>query len=200
MLQSMSFEKQSWNNPEGPEGPRDKVNILLVDDRPENLAALEATLGDLDQNLFKAASGHEALKLLLDHEFALILLDVEMPHMDGFELARMIRGRNQSRQLPSSSSPRSARVNFTCFRDTPWAQSEEDGYSLIARLRARRPEQGGHLPAIALTAFNTPKDREQLLQAGFHMHVPKPVEPTDLVDSMARLTGHYSARAHRRQF
>ena len=100
MLESMSFEKQSWNNPERPEGPRDKVNILLVDDRPENLTALEATLGDLDQNLFKAASGHEALKLLLDHEFALILLDVEMPHMDGFELARMIRGRNQSRHTP----------------------------------------------------------------------------------------------------
>ncbi|HEX2520755.1 MAG TPA: hybrid sensor histidine kinase/response regulator, partial [Terriglobia bacterium] len=77
---------------------------------------------------------------------------------------------------------------------------KEDGYSLIARLRARTPEQGGQLPAIALTAFNAPKDRERLLQAGFHMHVPKPVEPTDLVDSIARLTGHYSARAHRRQF
>ena len=100
MLESMSFEKQSWNNPEGPEGPRDKVNILLVDDRPENLAALEATLGDPRPEPFQSRLRTWALKLLLDHEFALILLDVEMPHMDGFELARMIRGRNQSRHTP----------------------------------------------------------------------------------------------------
>jgi len=74
---------------------------------------------------------------------------------------------------------------------------DEDGYSLISRVRSRAPEQGGQLPAIALTAFSMPKDREQLLRAGFQMHVAKPVEPNHLVDSIARLIGHSSGKAHR---
>jgi|GEM_PF-1162269 len=69
----------------------DKVNILLVDDQPGKLLAYEAMLSDLGENLIKANSGNEALEHLLETEFAVVLLDVCMPNIDGFELARLIR-------------------------------------------------------------------------------------------------------------
>jgi PAS domain S-box-containing protein len=77
-----------------------KVNILLVDDRADKLLALEAVLSSLGQNLVKARSGKEALKVLLKREFAVILLDVSMPVMDGFETASMIRQRSTSEHTP----------------------------------------------------------------------------------------------------
>src|SRR5689334_5763648 len=77
-----------------------KANILLVDDRPDKLLALEAVLSSLGQNVIKAKSGREALKHLLQHEFAVILLDVCMPVMDGFETAALIRGRASSEHTP----------------------------------------------------------------------------------------------------
>ncbi|MEO5802223.1 MAG: ATP-binding protein [Verrucomicrobiota bacterium] len=77
-----------------------KVNILLVDDRPDKLLALEAVLSDLNQNLVKVKSGKEALRELLHHEFAVILLDVAMPIMDGFETAALIRKRMNSEHTP----------------------------------------------------------------------------------------------------
>jgi len=77
-----------------------KVNILLVDDRPENLVALESVLSSLGQNLVKASSGMEALKRLLDHDFAVILLDVQMPELDGFETATLIRARERTQHTP----------------------------------------------------------------------------------------------------
>ena len=80
--------------------PDDRVNILLVDDQPANLVALEAMLQGLGQNLIKAESGREALRWLLTHEFAVILLDVKMPDMDGFETAQLIRERDKSRHTP----------------------------------------------------------------------------------------------------
>jgi signal transduction histidine kinase len=78
----------------------DKVNILLVDDQPANLVALEAILADLGQNLVKAHSGSEALRFLLADDFAVILLDIQMQDLDGFETARLIRGREKSRPTP----------------------------------------------------------------------------------------------------
>ena len=76
------------------------VNILLVDDHPENLVALEAILDSLGQNLVRAYSGEEALRALLHQDFAVILLDVQMPGMDGFETAALIRQRQRSRNTP----------------------------------------------------------------------------------------------------
>ncbi len=77
-----------------------RVKILLVDDQPENLLALEAVLETLGQELVKANSGMEALRHLLDTDFAAILLDVKMPEMDGFECAALIRQRERSRDTP----------------------------------------------------------------------------------------------------
>jgi signal transduction histidine kinase len=77
-----------------------KADILLVDDDPKNLLALEALLEPLGQNLQRARSGEQALRLLLKENFAVILLDVRMPGMDGFETARMIRGRERSQHTP----------------------------------------------------------------------------------------------------
>ena len=78
----------------------EKVNLLLVDDRPENLLALEAILEPLGQNLVRAESGEEALRRLLHDDFAVILLDVQMPGMNGFEVAKIIKSREKSRYIP----------------------------------------------------------------------------------------------------
>jgi two-component system sensor histidine kinase/response regulator len=77
-----------------------KVNILLVDDQPEGLVVLESILADLDQNLVQARSGRDALRHLLAEDFAVILLDVQMPDMDGYETAALIRTRPRSRTTP----------------------------------------------------------------------------------------------------
>ncbi|HEX3744893.1 MAG TPA: ATP-binding protein [Bryobacteraceae bacterium] len=76
------------------------MKILLVDDTPENLVSLEAALMGLGEDLVMAQSGKEALRHLLNDDFAAILLDVRMPEMDGFETAELIRSRPRSRQIP----------------------------------------------------------------------------------------------------
>ncbi|GAA4589957.1 response regulator [Planotetraspora phitsanulokensis] len=78
----------------------DRAKVLLVDDREENLIALEAILSSLDLLPIRARSGEEALKALLATEFALILLDVRMPGMDGFETAAHIKRRERTRNIP----------------------------------------------------------------------------------------------------
>jgi PAS domain S-box-containing protein len=78
----------------------EKVNILLVDDQTSNLLALESILDDMDLNLVRAESGRGALRALLEREFAVILLDVQMPDLDGFETASLIRERDKSRGTP----------------------------------------------------------------------------------------------------
>ncbi len=77
-----------------------KTSVLLVDDRPENLVALSSILDDMDLDIVTASSGEEALGHLLDREYAIVLMDVQMPEMDGFETAELMRGRKSTRSIP----------------------------------------------------------------------------------------------------
>lgn len=135
-----------------------KVNILLVDDHPENLLALEAILEPLGQNLVKANSGMEALRSLLNQDFAVILLDVQMPEMDGFETAILIRQRERSRHTP---------IIF----QTAYHTNENNifkGYSLGAVDYLLKPIEPGILKSKVATFVdlfqNTAQVKQQALQ------------------------------------
>lgn len=97
-IQPVSSEPES--PPEPQPGDSSRVNILLVDDREENLLALEAILEPLGQTLVRASSGEEALRELLLRDFAVILLDVQMPGMNGLETARYVKSRPRTRSVP----------------------------------------------------------------------------------------------------
>jgi signal transduction histidine kinase/DNA-binding response OmpR family regulator len=84
----------------GAAGAREAVKILVVDDREDNLLATESVLRNPEYELVLARSGHEALRFLLHGECALILLDVQMPELDGFETARLVRGNERTRAIP----------------------------------------------------------------------------------------------------
>lgn len=99
----------------------EKVNILIVDDRPEKLVAITVILESLNENVVTATSGREALRQLLQTDFAVILLDVNMPGMDGFETAALIRQRRRSEHTPI--------IFITAFHDETHATA---GYSLGA--------------------------------------------------------------------
>jgi len=77
-----------------------KTKVLIVDDKPENLVALEVVLKDLDVDIIRATSGNEALKATLHNDFALALLDIQMPEMDGYELASILREEEKTSRLP----------------------------------------------------------------------------------------------------
>ena len=76
------------------------AKILVVDDREENLFAMEKILKTLGCEIYKAHSGYEAMSFTLRHDFALILLDVNMPEMNGFELAEILRGHKKTKLIP----------------------------------------------------------------------------------------------------
>ena len=77
-----------------------KIKILIVDDKPENLLVLESLIDDPDVELVKASSGNEALAAMFDHDFALVLLDVHMPEMDGYEVAELMRSKKRTKNIP----------------------------------------------------------------------------------------------------
>src|SRR5215831_12983318 len=100
-----------------------QINILLVDDNPANLVSLETILQAPDRNLVRALSGDEALKFLVNKEAAVILLDVRMPDMDGFETAALIRKRERTRDVP---------IIFLTAYDSAGDTSATRGYELGA--------------------------------------------------------------------
>lgn len=77
-----------------------KFNILIVDDRPENLLTLEGILENEELNILKAHSGNEALSIMLEHNVSLVLMDVQMPGMDGFEVAEIMRSTDRTKYIP----------------------------------------------------------------------------------------------------
>jgi CheY-like chemotaxis protein len=104
-----------------PMSKQEKVNILVVDDLPEKILAMELILEELGENVISVRSGREALRQLLHYDFAVILLDVNMPDMDGFETAALIRQRKRSAHTPI--------IFITAFSDEMHAAQ---GYSLGA--------------------------------------------------------------------
>lgn len=94
----------------------EKINVLAVDDVEQNLIAIEALIASPTVNVLKASSGNEALEMLLSHDVALALLDVQMPQMDGFELATLIRGSERTRSIPLIFLTAAAREPEKFFR------------------------------------------------------------------------------------
>ncbi|MCB0429220.1 MAG: response regulator [Flavobacteriales bacterium] len=93
-----------------------KPKVLMVDDHMENLVALDRLLKDMNLDLYKATSGNEALKLTLRHDFALALLDIQMPEMDGYELAEILRSEEKTAQMPFIFISAIYTTNLNVFR------------------------------------------------------------------------------------
>lgn len=103
MDKKINMENQdlpNHNDKQGEDHSTPVIKILMVDDRKENLIALDRLLRDLDVELFKAESGNEALRLTLYHDFALALIDIQMPGMDGYELAGLLRSDKKTAHIP----------------------------------------------------------------------------------------------------
>lgn len=82
------------------ENVNEKFNILIVDDRKENLITLESIIKNPELNIIEALSGNEALALMLEYNISLVLMDVRMPVMDGFETAELMRGSERTKNIP----------------------------------------------------------------------------------------------------
>lgn len=141
--------------------PVPRTSILLVDDHPENLLTLEAILGGLGENLVRANSGQEALRCLLDQDFAVILLDVQMPDMDGFETAALIRSRARSCQTPI--------IFLTAFSTSD--QLMFKGYSLGAVDYLHKPVDPGILTSKVTVFVELFKKTEALKQQAAQLTV-----------------------------
>ncbi|HEV7800908.1 MAG TPA: response regulator [Burkholderiales bacterium] len=125
------------------------VKVLVVDDEPDARALLKRVLDECDAEVFTASNAVEALAVVQQHRPHVLVSDIGMPDVDGYELLRRIRTLGEA--------------------------------------------NGGKLPAIALTAFARSEDRTRALRAGFLVHVSKPLEPSELIATVAAVAGHSGA-------
>ncbi|HKE06117.1 MAG TPA: PAS domain S-box protein [Blastocatellia bacterium] len=127
------------------------VRVLVVDDDEDARDVLSAVLGNYGAEVMTAVSAAQALDILATEKWDVLVSDINMPGMDGYELIR--------------------------------------------RVRAMKPEKGGRIPAVALTAYARAEDRVQALQAGYQTHVPKPIEPAELEVVVATLAKNFNRGA-----
>jgi PAS domain S-box-containing protein len=165
----------------------DRVSILLVDDRPDKLMALEAVLADLGQKLVKATSGKDALKAILKQDFAVILLDVNMPGMDGFETAALIRQRKKSEKTPI--------IFFTALSDTDTHVTR--GYSLGAVDYLRIPVEPDILRAKVAAFVDLYKKTEKVKQQAEMM---RELQEREHRTQLAAATDQLEAETKRNRF
>jgi CheY-like chemotaxis protein len=136
-----------------------QARILLVDDRPENLVALEATLSSLNQILVPVRSGEQAVEAVLADEYAVVLLDIMMPGMDGFETATQIKRHAKSRDVPiifltaATAQPEQAfrgyaagAVDYLAKPFDPWVLKAK--VSVFVDLYLKREEGGAQHPVL----------------------------------------------------
>jgi signal transduction histidine kinase len=146
----------------------DIAKLLIVDDLPENLLALEALLREERTVVFSATSGDEALSLLLEHEFALALVDVQMPGMTGFELAELIRGSSRTMHLPIvfvSAADREPSYPFKGYENgaVDFLYKPLDGHAVKSKVRVftelYRKDRALRRQLLALEAARAGQDR-----------------------------------------
>jgi CheY-like chemotaxis protein len=121
------------------------LTVLIVDDQPDARDLIQRVLEGCDATVLTAATSAQALDLVERYKPDVMVTDIGMPDVDGYEL--------------------------------------------LKRVRALGPERGGKVPAIALTAFARTEDRTRALRAGFLVHLAKPVDPSELVATVASVTG-----------
>ncbi len=170
------------------------VNVLLVDDQAANLIALEAVLEPFGERLVKARSGPDALRCLLDDDFALVLLDVQMPGMDGFATAEFIRARERTRHTP---------ILFLTANDRTEQQAVK-GYALGAAdyvFKPIAPEILRAKVAVFVELFRRGRReaavREELARSNRDLEEFAHVIAHDLQAPLRSVTGHLDALARR---
>ncbi|MEV0600081.1 response regulator [Streptomyces sp. NPDC050315] len=176
----------------------DQCNILLVDDMEENLIALEAVLGPLHQKLVRARSGEEALKAMLRQDFAVVLLDVVMPGMDGFETAGTIKRLDQTKDVPiilvTGANPEAdyayrgyavGAADFLTKPIDPWMLRTKVGIFLDLYRKNQRLAAAAEQPADGERLAEITR---QLAHIELLLRDTPPPDPTDIADRVAEVT------------
>ena len=181
--------------------------LLLVDDRPNNLMALEALLESLECEIVVAESGEEALQLLLSEEFDVILLDVQLPGLDGFEVAELIKQRERTRHIPlifltattgNSTALRGYSAGAVDFVSKPFdpivLRSKVAAFLELSKTSAQLRRQAGELAVMLAereaTAALLAKQAEELRQSNVELEHVAAVASHDLAEPLRVIAGY----------
>ena len=178
-----------------------QARILLVDDRPENLVALEAILSSLDQILVPVRSGEQAIQAVLADEYAVVLLDIMMPGMDGFETATQIKRHAKSRDVPiifltaATMQPEQAfrgyaagAVDYLAKPFDPWVLKSK--VSVFVDLYLKREAGGGQRPVLDQLSAGLGAVEETLALLRRLPAVLRDAEARETVAQLAGRVGH----------